>query len=161
VTATPGWPTLTTLSVIGGSLPPWLRLIPGTNGTARLRGTPPRGSAGSYQFTLGASNGPSSTSTQVFTLTVAPPPSFPSPATAALLVNQSGRVTTTTAGSPTASLSVLSGLPPFLTFHDNGDGTASLSGTPTGFGTYKIKLRASNGTGNAATQLLTLSVCQV
>jgi hypothetical protein len=89
---------------------------------------------------------------------IAQPPRFTSPATAAILVNQDGSITITTAGSRTASLTVLSGLPRFLTFHDIGDGTGSLQGTPTGVGTYRIRLRASDGAGHAAIQLLTLIV---
>ncbi len=47
-----------------------------------------------------------------------------------------------------------------MTFHDNGDGTASLSGTPThgSGGKYSITVTASNEVGNDATQSFTLTV---
>ena len=47
-----------------------------------------------------------------------------------------------------------------VTFHDNGDGTASLSGTPThgSGGKYPLTVTASNEVGNDATQSFTLTV---
>ena len=49
-----------------------------------------------------------------------------------------------------------------MTFVDNGNGTATLSGTPaagTG-GTYPLTITASNGVGTPATQSFTLTVNQ-
>ena len=48
---------------------------------------------------------------------------------------------------PTATLSETGGLPGGVTFTDNGDGTATLAGTPaTGSnGTYPLTITASNG----------------
>jgi hypothetical protein len=51
-------------------------------------------------------------------------------------------------------------LPTGVTFHDNGDGTATLAGTP-GSGTansYPITIKAANGTTPNATQSFTLTV---
>jgi hypothetical protein len=46
-----------------------------------------------------------------------------------------------------------------VTFVDNHDGTAILSGTPTGAtGTYPFTITASNGTSPNATQNFTLTV---
>ena len=66
----------------------------------------------------------------------------------------------TSTGSPTAFLSESGSLPSGVSFIDNGDGTATLSGTPvTGSaGTYPIVITASNGVSPDATQSFTLAV---
>ncbi len=66
-------------------------------------------------------------------------------------------------GSPACQLSVVGALPPGLTWTDNGDGTATISGTPaanTG-GTYPVTITATNGASPAAIQSFTLTVDQV
>ncbi|MGH9078675.1 MAG: alkaline phosphatase family protein [Acidimicrobiales bacterium] len=68
--------------------------------------------------------------------------------------------TVKTKAKPTAALSVTSPLPPGVSFHDNGNGTGTLSDpTPLG-GTYTIALQATNTTSqvNTADQTLTLAV---
>jgi hypothetical protein len=66
----------------------------------------------------------------------------------------------TTTGTPAAALSESGSLPSGVTFTDNGDGTATLAGTPaTGSnGSYAITITASNGVGPAASQSFTLTV---
>lgn len=68
--------------------------------------------------------------------------------------------TVTASGSPTPSLTENGSLPHGVTFTDNGDGTATLSGTPTSGsgGTYNITITAANGVSPAATQSFTLTV---
>ena len=69
----------------------------------------------------------------------------------------------TSTGTPTAHLTESgAALPSAITFKDNGDGTATLSGTPaTGTtGTYAITVTASNGTAPNATLSFTLTVDQ-
>src|ERR1700720_3993699 len=73
-----------------------------------------------------------------------------------------GSFTVTATGSPTPSLSESGALPSGVRFKDNGNGTATLSGTPaagTG-GSYSLTLTASNGVGSPATQSFTLIVNQ-
>lgn len=68
--------------------------------------------------------------------------------------------TVKTKANPTAALSVTTALPPGVAFHDNGNGTGTLSDpTPLG-GTYTIGLRATNTTSqvNTVDQLVTLTV---
>ena len=75
-------------------------------------------------------------------------------------VGSAGSFTVTSCGYPKPSLSESGALPSGVTFTDDGDGTASLSGTPaagTG-GTYPFTITASNGVGSVATQLFTLTV---
>jgi hypothetical protein len=75
-------------------------------------------------------------------------------------VGTAGTFTVTTTGSPTPTLSVSGTLPTGVTFTDNGNGTATIAGTP-GAGTagsYPITITASNGTAPDATQNFTLTV---
>ena len=75
-------------------------------------------------------------------------------------VGTAGSFTITTTGSPTPSLTKTGALPSPVTFKDNGNGTATLSGTPAAgtAGSYPITITASNGVGTAATQSFTLTV---
>jgi sugar lactone lactonase YvrE len=67
-------------------------------------------------------------------------------------VDSFGTFTVTTTGSPTPNISTDDPLPSGLSFQDNGDGTATLSGTPqTGSGAqYIIRIYAQNENGQAA-----------
>ena len=72
-----------------------------------------------------------------------------------------GTFTVTTTGNPTPTLSVFTGtLPPDVTFVDNGNGTATLSGTPpldiVGF--YGFTIAAVNGVGPGAYQGFTVAL---
>ena len=75
-------------------------------------------------------------------------------------VGTAGSFTVTTTGSPTPSLTETGALPSPVTFKDNGNGTATLSGTPAAgtAGSYPITIKASNGVGTAASQSFTLTV---
>jgi hypothetical protein len=67
--------------------------------------------------------------------------------------------TTTTSASPVAALSLIGGLPTGLTFTDNGNGTATISGTPDALtaGTYTLIFVADNDIGYAI-QTFTLTI---
>lgn len=54
-----------------------------------------------------------------------------------------------TTGTPAATISATTTLPAGLTFTDNGDGTATISGTPTVSGSFPIGLHAENDGGSA------------
>ncbi|HLW64050.1 MAG TPA: hypothetical protein VKS79_01945 [Gemmataceae bacterium] len=78
-----------------------------------------------------------------------------SPNHATFTVGMPNSFTVTTANFPTTpTIAVIGTLPPGITFHDNGDGTATLSGTPaaSSAGTYQFTMNAD------ATQLFTLTV---
>jgi hypothetical protein len=71
--------------------------------------------------------------------------------------------TVTTTGSPSPALSwstigAQTGLPAGVTFVNNGNGTATMSGTPTIAGIYTFTITAANGIGANATQTFTLTV---
>ena len=95
-----------------------------------------------------------------FAWTVTVPPAITSADSAAFTVGEAGTVTVTSNGVPTPSISETGPLPSGITFSDQGDGTATLSGIPGEgtAGTYPIILDASNGPGSGATQSFTLTV---
>ncbi|SHG49550.1 Putative Ig domain-containing protein [Jatrophihabitans endophyticus] len=144
-----------------GSLPSGLTFTDNGDGTATIAGTP-TGSGGTYPLNLTANNGISPNATQTLTLSVGQPPAFTSPATATFKIGTAGSFTVTTSGVPTVSTITESGtLPSGLTFTDNGDGTATIAGTPTGTGnTYPVTLTATNGVSPNGTQALTVQVNQ-
>ena len=154
-----------TYSLGGGNLPANVSFTDNGNGAATLAGTPNLG-AGVYVFDITANNNYTPAATQVFTLTVVDPPAFTTnPASATFTVGMAGHpVTVTTApGLPTKTiLSISPKLPGGLTFLDHGNGTATISGTPsagTG-GQSSYTITASNGPGSAVTQSFTLTIDQ-
>ncbi|HJZ36857.1 MAG TPA: PIG-L family deacetylase [Solirubrobacterales bacterium] len=85
---------------------------------------------------------------------IAPSLSVPAPAT--FLVGATGSVTVKAAGSPTPTLAVVGELPAGLTFADNGDGSATVAGTPSASLTppgtsreFSIAVTATNELGKA------------
>jgi len=157
---TTGFPT-PTLSE-SGNLPTGVSFVDNGNGTATLSGTPAAGTAGSYPLIITASNGVGTPATQSFTLTVNQGTAITSASSTTFTVGSAGTFTVTATGSPSPSLTESGNLPAGVTFHDNGNGTATLSGTPaagTG-GIYPLIITASNGVGSPATQNFTLTVNQ-
>ncbi len=100
------------------------------DGTATIAGTPT--AAGAFPITITASNGASTDATQSFTLTVTKQPVITSGNATTFAIGSAGTFTvTTTAGYPTATtLTETGALPSGVSFTDNGDGTATLAGTP-------------------------------
>ena len=158
---TTGAPTPTLTET--GALPSGVTIKDNGNGTATLSGTPATGSASSYPITITVSNGVGSPANQSFTLTVNQAPAITSANTTTFTVGSTaGSFTVTTTGAPTPTLTETGALPSGVTFVNNGNGTATLGGTPaTGSGgTYVLTLTASNGVGTAASQSFTLKVNQ-
>jgi hypothetical protein len=99
--------------------------------------------------------------TAMVTVTVTHPPLITSAPNATFIVGSNGTFFVTTTGSPTSSLSITAGsLPATVMFHDNGDGTATISGTPVAgdVGGHTVTITASNGVVPNATQSFTLTV---
>jgi hypothetical protein len=87
-------------------------------------------------------------------------PGITSAASTTLTAGTAGSFTVTTSGSPAPALTESGTLPSGVTFTDNGDGTATIAGTPaagTG-GTYPLTITAHNGIAPDATQSFTLTV---
>lgn len=93
-------------------------------------------------------------------ITVAQAPAFTSDTMTKLTVGTFGSFTVTTTGYPTASITRTGALPSGVTFVDNGNGTATLSGTPKALtaGPYDLTFTATNGVGTPDEQDFTLTV---
>lgn len=147
-----------------GSLPDGVSLTDNLDGTASLGGTQAAGSGGLYSLVISAANGIQPDATQNFTLTVNESPAFTSGSSVSFTTGAAGSFVITTAGYPTSAITYTSipALPASLTFSDNGDGTATLSGTPaTGDGgSYELTLTGSNGVNPNATQTLIITIGQ-
>lgn len=143
-----------------GSLPSGVTFTDNLNGTATLAGTPGATTGGVYNFTITANNGVGSNATQSFTLTVDQAPAITSGASTKFSVGGAGTFNVTATGYPTTALSETGSLPSGVTFVDNHNNTATLSGTPASGtnGSYPITITASNGIGSNATQAFTLTV---
>ena len=127
--------------------PSWLHVSPGSPkrapGTAHLSGNPPLSIIGPVSFTLTADNGDGSPAVQTVTIDIV---GFLPPVGTTFTMGTYGSATfSVPAGMPGVAFSVpavpahLTG----LTFTDNGDGTATLAGTPvTGDRTAPIRVYA-------------------
>ncbi|HEY0805729.1 MAG TPA: putative Ig domain-containing protein, partial [Pseudonocardiaceae bacterium] len=146
---TTGYPAATVSE--SGTLPAGLTFT----SQGSLSGTPAAGTAGSYAVTISATNASGSTATLPLTITVANPsgPAITSSGAAFFTVGTSGAFAVTGTGSPTPGLTESGALPAGLTFTDQGNGTALLSGTPTAAGTVDLTVTAQNASGSAVQSL--------
>ncbi len=142
-------------------LPAWLTFTDNGDGTATLTGTPAAGDVGDHAVSIEVSDA-LNTATQDFTITVAdetpPPPDNTAPSFTSTAVTSategeeySYAVTASDADDDTLTITATT-LPAWLTFTDNGDGTATLSGTPAAddVGDHDVTLEVSDGTDIAA-----------
>jgi len=147
------------------SVPDWLSLTDNGDGTAMIQGTPLNVDVGSSNVVLQVVDALGSEDGQSFTMTVEntnDPPSFnSSPVTNV----QQGlaytyNITTTDPDANDTRSIFIAGRPNWLIFTDNGNGTASLSGTPTNadLGDYDIILTVEDAAGVAVDQVFTLIV---
>jgi hypothetical protein len=123
------------------------------DGTATLSGTPT--ATGSFPITFYAANS-AGTTPQSFTLTVNQAPAFTSGTSTTFDQNETNSFTVSANGVPTPSFTEDGSLDG-LNFNDNGDGTATLSGTPTATGSFPITFDAANTAGTTP-QSFTLTV---
>jgi hypothetical protein len=82
------------------------------------------------------------------------------PAVGELHSGRAASITIETNGQPTATIALAGALPAGVSFRDDGDGTGTLSGTPTlgSGGVYPLTVTASNGIAPDAVKTLTLTV---
>ncbi|MDN4613099.1 putative Ig domain-containing protein [Leifsonia sp. F6_8S_P_1B] len=154
-----GWPATTAVSLAGGSLPNGVTLVDRGDGTAVLGGTPAAGAGGVYPITLAASNGVGPATTQAFTLTVREAPALAVASSATATVGTSFALAATALRGYPAPALTASGLPAGITFTDNGDGSGSFGGTPTGpGGVATVTIVATNGVGAPASKTVALTV---
>ena len=141
-----------------GPLPNGLTFVDNGNGTGTLHGTPMVFIGGDFGITFTAQNGVGSPATQPFTIILQQAPAFTSANNAVFVYGVPNSFTVTTTGFPAPSIQESGTLPPWLTFVDHGNGTATLSGTPSyASGTFALVLTATNVV-TTATQNFTLIV---
>jgi hypothetical protein len=152
-----GYPTAA-ITIDSGTLPTGLTFTDNGDNTATISGTPT--DTGSFPLTLRASNGVQPDATQDDSISVQASPAFTSSAFSdTVTAGTPYSRTITVSATPTAAIAIDSGtLPTGLTFTDNGDNTATISGTPTDTGSFPLTLRASNGVQPDATQNDSISV---
>ncbi len=140
-----------------GALPAGLNFTDNGNGTATISGTPAAGTQGPTIVNLTATN-QTGVAQQQLTVQVDLAPAITSPDSVIFVVGTAGSFTVQTTGVPNPTLSESGALPAGLTFIDNGDGTATISGTPAAgsAGPYQVVITASAPQLPDATQTLTL-----
>ena len=154
-------PAVTTI-LRSGTLPGGVNFVDNHDGTGTLSGTPATGTGGVYNLTFTVNNGIGGDVVQNFTLTVAVAPVFTSANATTFTVGSAGTFMVTTAAQPGVTTITRGGaaLPTGVNFTNNGDGTATLNGTPatnTG-GTYALTFTANNGIGGNVVQNFTLTI---
>lgn len=150
VTAT-GYPTTMTYTVTSGNPPTGVTLAP----TGLMSGTAT--SAGTYNFTITASNGVNPSATQDFTLTVGQAPSITSSSSSTATAGTPWSFQVQAQGYPAQFTYAVSGQPRFV----NIDATTGVLSASPGNGdrkTYNFTITVSNGVDPAATQSFTLTV---
>jgi MYXO-CTERM domain-containing protein len=154
-----------TRTIAGQTLPSWLTVADNGDGTATLSGTPTNADVGTHSVELVVTDAAGATDTQSFTITVTntnDAPEFtstpPTTATEDQTYNYDVATDDVDAGD-TRSIAMTSG-PGWLTLTDNGDGTATLSGTPTNadVGTHTVELVVTDAAGATDTQTFTITV---
>ena len=131
--------------------------------TGLLSGTPT--TAGVYCFTVLVNDGSGGSAQQFYRVRVlatgtSAAPAITSANAATFVTGSLGTFTVKTTGSPTAVISESGGLPAGVSLTDNGDGTATLTGTPSAgsAGSYPVTITATNGVNPDASQHFTLTV---
>ncbi len=129
-----------------GRLPSGVTFTANGNGTATISGTPAHRAAGRYPLILTARN-KAGIATQNFTLTITKPPAIKKIRTTRAVVGTPLNLHIRATGYPDPVLAEPSG----LTFADDRNGAAILSGTPTpgSEGCYRVTIIATNASGTA------------
>jgi hypothetical protein len=115
--------------------------------------------AGTYPVTV-TGTGTGATHATSFSLTVNTAPTVTSSTGATFTQGSAGTFTVTTSGTPVPAITESGALPTGVLLTDNGNGTATLAGTPAigSNSSYPITITANNGFGTAGTQSFTLTV---
>ncbi|MFL6107806.1 MAG: putative Ig domain-containing protein, partial [Marmoricola sp.] len=117
-------------------------------GTAKISGSAGNGTGGTYPgVVVQASNGVGSPATKTVNVTVNEAPELVGPTEARFVTGSANTIGFSSDGYPVATVTQTGTLPAGLTFHDNGNGSATISGTApaSALGTYPITITASNG----------------
>ena len=141
-----------------GSLPAGLTMVDQGNGEALISGTPT--ATGTASLAVTATNGQSPDATQTLAIIVGSAPAVTSSNSTTFVAGAAGTFTFTTSGYPAPSLGETGALPAGITWTDNGNGTATLAGSPdavTSPTAYPVTIQATDGTGSVI-QSFTLTV---
>ncbi|MET3961641.1 hypothetical protein ABIE44_001575 [Marmoricola sp. OAE513] len=147
------------LSALG--LPAGLSLASTGAGKAKITGSAANGTGGLYPgVVVKATNGVGSDATKSVDVTVNEAPELVGPSEARFVTGTAGSIGFSSDGYPTATITKTGSLPAGLTFTDNGNGSATISGTApaSAVGEYPITIKASNGQSPDATINLVLEV---
>ncbi|RNL62175.1 S-layer family protein [Nocardioides marmoriginsengisoli] len=148
-----------TLSATG--LPAGLTLASTGAGTAKISGSAADGTGGLYPgVVVKAANGVGSDATKNVDVTVNEAPELVGPSEARFVTGSANEIGFSSDGFPQAAITRTGTLPAGLSFVDNGNGSAKISGTApaSAVGTYPITITASNGESPDAVIHLTLEV---
>ena len=145
----------TSLSLSGGSIPINSSCTISLNITGTSNGTKTN-----ITGPVSSTNGGTGTTSNTATLTIDQPPYITSANNTTFIKGMANSFTVTTTGFPVPALSYspIGSLPAGVTFHDNGNGTATISGKPTVSGTFSFWITASNGVSPQAQQSFSLTV---
>lgn len=152
------------------TLPAWLTLTDNGDGTAVLTGTPANADVGANAVTLTVADPGGLNNSQVFSIDVAnanDQPTITSSGNAAATQNVTYVYNVTADDPDTGETALLTFtapvLPPWLNFVDNGDGTASLSGTPSNddVGDHAVSIAVADPGGLTDSEAYTISVANV
>ena len=115
-----------------GTLPAGLTFVDQGNGTALLSGTPT--ATGTSTLDITAANTIAPNATGVLSVVVGQAPAITSAASDPVTEGTAFSFAVTTTGYPAPALGFTGSLPTGVTFVDNGNGTATIAGTPTATG---------------------------
>ncbi len=156
-----------TLTLTAVTAPAWLTLADNGDGTALLSGTPTADDVGAHDVVLEAADQAGNSTRQAFSVEVIAladenlPPEFSStPTTEATAGTEYAYEVAASDPEGDAVTITAPSLPAWLTLTDNGDGTATLSGTPAAgdVGEHDIVLEVADEAGSAAEQTFTITV---
>ena len=153
-----------TATIAASTLPNWLTFTDNGNNTATLTGTPADANVGQHNTVLTATDPNGVVATQSFTITVNGLPEFSSSPT--LTTNEDSvytyNITVTDQDGDTTTITAPT-LPGWLSFSDNGDNTATITGTPlqANVGNNSVTLRATDASGGYKEQSFTIAVVNV
>lgn len=135
------------LTFTSTSKPAWMTVTTNPDGTATIGGTPTNADAGSRNFSVKISDG-SAEIYQSLTISVQyinRAPAFVTPEFPTGYAKEPYTATITATDPDGDALTITAWKPPWMTFADNGDGTATIGGIPPGPGSYSFQLRVTDG----------------
>ncbi len=141
-------------------LPGGLALASTGSGKVRISGTAANGTGGLHAVTVTAQNGVGTPVSLNVSVTVDEAPELTGPSMVRFVAGTPNSAGFSSDGYPQATLTRSGALPAGVTFVDNGNGSATLSGTaPTSaIGDYTITVKAGNGISPDATQQVVIEV---